>query len=534
MTGIFPDSLPAKIIIMRLKKLVYSIALLLPFIGNAQVVENTQPQSGDPIAAMLDSLVSIRNVVRLSETNLQQPPVFSENDAVLSDAFIQERISKISTPIPLTYNYQVKNYISLYASQRAQLTSRVLGLSRLYFPYFEQMLDKYNLPVELKYLAIVESALNPTAVSSAGATGIWQFMYNTGKLYGLNINSYIDERRDVRLATDAACRYFQDMYAIYGDWLLVIASYNCGPGNVNRAIARAGGSKNFWEISRFLPAETRGYVPAFIGATYVMYYAKDYNITPTTPTFTYFDVDTVGVKNNISFRQLSQTLNIPFDVIAFLNPVYKRNMIPGEGNRLYLPTEKISLYLANEEGLYASSGTELQPSSFAIADDVGYVQVKQHVKVRKGENLYSFAKRNYCSAKQVKKWNHLRSNYLKAGQKLVVYTTIKQKPAPVETTTETAANDKTDSAKVNTAVKADTSANTETGAVTSESKTTQVNQTQSAASKCIIHLVQPGDTLWNIAKRYEGVTVELLKEVNNFTPQSTLKVGSKIKIPTVG
>ncbi|HNF31785.1 MAG TPA: LysM peptidoglycan-binding domain-containing protein, partial [Bacteroidia bacterium] len=249
---------------------------------------------------------------------------------------------------------------------------------------------------------------------------------------------------------------------------------------------------------------------------------------------TYFDVDTVGVKNNISFRQLSQTLNIPYDVIAFLNPVYKRNMIPGEGNRLYLPTEKISLYLANEEGLYASSGTELQPSSFAIADDVGYVQVKQHVKVRKGENLYSFAKRNYCSAKQVKKWNNLRSNYLKAGQKLVVYTTIKQKATPVETTTETAANDKTDSAKVNTAVKADSSANTETGAVTSESKTTQVNQTQSAASKCIIHLVQPGDTLWNIAKRYEGVTVELLKEVNNFTPQSTLKVGSKIKIPTVG
>ncbi len=519
---------------MRLKKLVYSIALLLPFIGNAQVVDKTQPNSGDPIAAMLDSLVSIRNVVRLSETNLQQPSVFSENDAVLSDAFIQERISKISTPIPLTYNYQVKNYINLYASQRAQLTSRVLGLSRLYFPYFEQMLDKYNLPVELKYLAIVESALNPTAVSSAGATGIWQFMFNTGKMYGLNINSYIDERRDVRLATDAACRYFQDMYAIYGDWLLVIASYNCGPGNVNRAIARAGGSKNFWEISRFLPAETRGYVPAFIGATYVMYYANEYNITPIAPTFTYFDVDTVGVKNKISFRQLSQTLNIPYDVIAFLNPIYKRNMIPGEGSRLYLPTEKISMYLANEESLYAASGTELQPSSFAIADDVGYVQVKQHVKVRKGENLYTFARRNDCSAKQVKKWNGLRSNYIKAGQKLVVYATIKQKSVPVENTTTTAANNKADSVNENNTVKADSASQTETDAVTTDNKTTEVSQAQSAASKYIIHLVQPGDTLWNIAKRYDGITVEKLKEVNNFTPYSTLKVGSKLKIPTAG
>ena len=152
------------------------------------------------------------------------------------------------------------------------------------------MLDKYNIPVEFKYLSIVESALNPVAVSSAGATGIWQFMYNTGKLYGLNINSYIDERRDVMKATDAACRYFKEMYDIYGDWLLVVASYNCGPRNVNRAIARAGGSKNFWEISRFLPAETRGYVPAFIAATYVMNYANDYQIYPKAPAYTFYDV----------------------------------------------------------------------------------------------------------------------------------------------------------------------------------------------------------------------------------------------------
>ncbi len=515
---------------MPIKKILVLIAGFLPLVGFSQVSSDDMAiKPGDPVVSTLDSLLSIRNVLRLSEADMISKDAVAPNAVVLSNDFIQSRISKISTPVPLTYNNQVKRYIELYASQRVQLTSRVLGLSRLYFPVFEQMLDKYNIPVEFKYLSIVESALNPIAVSSAGATGIWQFMYNTGKLYGLNINSYIDERRDVIKATDAACRYFKEMYDIYGDWLLVVASYNCGPGNVNRAIARAGGSKNFWEISRFLPAETRGYVPAFIAATYVMNYASDYQIYPTAPAYTFYDVDSVGVKEKVSLRQLSQTLDIPYDVISFLNPIYKRGIIPGEGYKLNLPSEKISQYIANEATIYALSGNELAPFSVALADDANYVQVKRHVKVRKGESIYAFAQRNDCTASQVKKWNRLRSNHLVAGRSLVVMAMVKQTPAK-SVNDNIAENKKAPDVKDSSTVCADS---TEETIVTSsvEQKKSNVQTEVKQHPDFIYHLVQPGDTLWNIAKRYDGVTVESLKEVNNFSSKYTLKVGAKIKVP---
>ncbi len=354
-------------------KLKVTIALLLgmvSFFTNAQEADDNSNviRPKDPIVTMLDSLVTIKNVIRYTETN-SLPNTSSENVPVYTDIETQEKMAKMSTPIPMTFNKQVKDYINLYAYKRGQLTSRVVGLSRLYFPTFEQTLDKYGIPIEFKYLAIVESALNPTAVSPMGATGIWQFMYNTGKLYNLNINSYIDERRDVQLATDAACRYFKDMYEVYGDWLLVVASYNCGPGNVNRAIARAGGSRNFWEISKYLPAETRGYVPAFIAVTYVMNYAKDFNIVPVAPAFSFYEIDSIGVKNKISFRQLSQSLDIPYDVLAFLNPTYKKGIIPGEGYKLNLPSGKIALYVANENNIYNTSSKELEPTSFALKNE---------------------------------------------------------------------------------------------------------------------------------------------------------------------
>jgi membrane-bound lytic murein transglycosylase D len=513
---------------------------ILPFFGNAQyATDENLFKPKDPIVTMLDSLVALRNVIRLSEIDMLSNDNIDENAANLSDEFIQTRISKISTPIPLTFNKQVKDYITMYAAKRPQLTSRVLGLSRLYFPIFEQTLDKYNLPIEFKYLSIVESALNPTAVSPMGATGIWQFMYNTGKMYNLTINSYIDDRRDVQLATDAACRYFKDMYAIYGDWLLVVASYNCGPGNVNRAIARAGGSKNFWEISKFLPAETRGYVPAFIAISYVMNYAKEYKITPVTPAFTFFNVDTIGVKNKLTFRQLSDMLNIPYDVISFLNPTYKKGVIPGEGYKLYLPAEKIALYLANEDNIYARSGKDLEPSSFAISEpDVNYVQVKKYVAVKKGESLFAFANRHDCSAALIKKWNKLKSNHVSAGQKLLVLVTVPQKTAKTSTAL-LPSKVKQDSVKAADSclvqAQKDSSTDRENVALTTDSHENQsmeVGGAANGAAKYIYHLVQPGDTLWNIARRYDGVTVEVLKEVNNFTPKSTLKVGDKIKVPS--
>lgn len=532
-----------------------TIALLLGFASSfvrAQEVsdDNSIMKPKDPIVTMLDSLVTLKNVIRYTESN-SLPNGIDKTVPVYTDEETMAKMAKISTPIPMTFNKQVKDYINLYAYKRGALTARVSGLSRLYFPTFEQTLDKYGIPIEFKYLSIVESALNPTAVSPMGASGIWQFMYNTGKLYNLNINSYIDERRDVALATDAACRYFKEMYEVYGDWLLVVASYNCGPGNVNRAIARAGGSKNFWEISKYLPAETRGYVPAFIAVTYVMNYSKDFNISPVAPAFCFYEIDTIGVKNKISFKQLSLSLDVPYDVLAFLNPTYKKGIIPGEGYKLSLPANKIALYIANEENIYNQSGKELEPTSFALKvdnsdqGDYNYKRVKKYFKVKRGESLYQFADRTDCSAKEVKKWNRLKSTKLKSGQSLMVYANVKQKKA-VKRDNDDAniASAKKDSSKSNDSTVAVTSTTndslSETANVVSDDNANSGDDAQVASaekgtkskSKYVYHLVQPGDTLWNIAKRYDGVTVEMIKQVNNLTSKSMIKVGSKIKVPS--
>lgn len=248
------------------------------------------------------------------------------------------------------------------------------------------------------------------------------------------------------------------------------------------------GSKNFWEISRFLPAETRGYVPAFIAATYVMNYANDYQIYPKAPAYTFYDVDSVGVKEKVSLRQLSQTLDIPYDVISFLNPIYKRGIIPGEGYKLNLPAEKISQYIANEETIYALSGKELAPFSVALADNADYVQVKRHVKVRKGESIYAFAQRNDCTASQVKKWNRLKSNHLVAGRSLVVMAMVKQTPAK-SVNDNIAENKKVPDVKDSSTVCADS---TEETIVTSG--VDQKNNVQTEVKQhpdFIYHLVQP-------------------------------------------
>jgi membrane-bound lytic murein transglycosylase D len=507
-------------------------AVLSALVSVAQETESGGMKPNDPIVAMLDSLVTLKNVIRYSNITAVNSP--DETAPFYSEDIIRERISKIATPIPLTLNKQVKEYINLYAYKRPQLTARVLGLSKLYFPTFEQALDKYNLPIEFKYLSVVESALNPTAVSHCGATGIWQFMFNTGKLYNLNINSYIDERRDVNLATDAACRYFKEMYEVYGDWLLVVASYNCGPGNVNRAIARAGGSKNFWDISRFLPAETRGYVPAFIAVCYVMNYAAEHNISPVAPAFSFYDIDSVGVKNKISLRQLSNSLDIPYDVLSFLNPIYKKGVIPGEGYKLNLPANKVALFVTNEESIHNQSKQELDPYS-TVASNTNYREVKKWYIVKKGETLTQFARRTDCSSKEIKRWNKLHSNTIRKGQKLMVYVLQKEKidnVAENNNAVDTIAKD--DSSKAIASTNADSSLldSSRNVIVSVETNNETISQKgNNNITKYVYHTVQAGDTLWNIAKRYDGVTVETLKEINNLSSKSKIKVGLKLKVP---
>lgn len=541
----------------------------------AQVSDSTQNITA--ISSMLDSLVTLNHVVRFncldancfnaSMANTGVIPYFSEDEYIA-------RMSKISCPIPLSYNRYVKDFIDLYAYKRRALTQRVMGLSNLYFPMYEEVLDKEGLPLEFKYLSIIESALNPVAVSRVGATGLWQFMYSTGIIYDLKVNSFTDDRRDPVKSTYAACKYFKDMYSIYGDWLLVIASYNCGAGNVNKAIKRSGGKKNFWEIMQYLPAETRSYVPAFIAVTYVMNYSREHNLYPITPAYSYFQVDTINVTKQVNFNVLANQIDLPLDVISFLNPIYKKNYIPDteESYTLRLPTNKIALYMAKEEQILALSTPPPKPTmpvvaravvrdssstdSTTIAQQIDssrvnqveqpevktqykYVDkkvVKTHV-VRRNESLASVAALYGMSAAELKRMNRLRSNNLLKGQRLSVNTTVKVK-VPIENNNQ--AIIKTKSTQNNSVV--DTvvdDATPRTTNVVTQADTTNIGSAnmsttnQAKQPKYVYHLVQPGDTLWNIAKRYNGVTIEMIKNINNLR-SSQLKVGTKLKVLVSG
>jgi membrane-bound lytic murein transglycosylase D len=523
-------------------------------------VSSTVEEEYDPISSLLDSLVTINNVVRYNQldANCFDPnAVVPGAVPVFSNDVYEKRMASIHSPIPLSYNAHVKGFIDMYAVKKRGLTQRVMGLSNLYFPIFEEALDREGLPLEFKYLSIVESALNPIAVSRVGATGIWQFMYNTGLQYNLKVNSYTDERRDPILATHAACQYFKDMYSIYGDWLLVIAAYNCGAGNVNKAIKRSGGKTNFWEIMNYLPAETKNYVPAFIAITYVMQFSREHNLYPVSPAYSYFEVDTVVVNQPVNFRTLASTLDLPLDVISYLNPIYKRGLIPDVGGNyvLRLPTNKMALYLLSQESIFAESLPPARPvmnnyrnrvrvsedndnnddneEVSANNDSNSYQEQTKRVKkthtVRKGESLGKIAAKYDMTVAQVKKMNKLRSSTVRKGQRLTVYNWVKTKvPVKVPSNTELALK-KEQAQKADTVQKTETVAENDADAdkVSSEETASQEKATPKPAFK--YYIVQPGDTLWNIAKRYEGLTVEMIKDINNLS-NTNIKPGTKLKV----
>jgi membrane-bound lytic murein transglycosylase D len=510
-------------------------------VNDSDTEKSTITQCSDPIVEMLDSLVTLNNVIRYNNLNASSNSNnsfdLSKNAPDFSDEVYADRISKISTPIPLVYNEQVKNYITLYALRKRELTSRVLGLSQLYFPLFEEILDKEGLPIEFKYLSVIESALNPTAKSHAGATGIWQFMLNTGKLYDLKVNSYTDDRRDPVKATYAACKYFRDMYEIYHDWLLVIAAYNCGAGNVNKAIIRSGGSTNFWEISRYLPLETRCYVPAFIAVCYVMNYSTEHNIFPVAPAYSYFEVDTLTIHHRTTLSKISKNVDLPLDVVSFLNPVYKKGIIPqtNEAQIVRLPSNKISAFLMNEKDIYTSDPSDPAPILAKLPvklkdnndGDFNYTykQVKKTHVVKRGETLAELADDYNCASKDIKKLNKLKSSKLHAGQKLKILAWVKVKnPVTQQGNTETAGNTSRESS---TATPNETIKTENTTAVSANSSDSSQGENQ---TKYIFHLVQRGDTLWSIARRYEGATVDQIRELNKITDNKNLKAGTKIKV----
>lgn len=350
-------------------------------------------------------------------------------NVIFPDSVYTNRLYRMPTEMELSFNSVVKSHIEMYANRRREQVSYMLALSDYYFPMFEQALDKYGLPLELKYLPVIESALNPVAVSRAGATGLWQFMLYTGKGYGLEVNSLVDERRDPYKATEAAVRYLKDLYAIYGDWNLVIAAYNCGPGNVNKAIARSGGKRDYWQIYNYLPRETRGYVPAFIAANYIMSHYADHQICPAHSYNTTTALDTVYVKERIHLEQIAGVLNVSISELRRMNPQFRRDVIPGDykAYALVLPSEKMYAFIDKNSEIinfnrdryltHRSSTDEYLGNMISAASGNS---ANVYYRVRKGDNLSAIAGKNGISLSQLKSWNGLRSNRIGVGKRLIV------------------------------------------------------------------------------------------------------------------
>ena len=335
---------------------------------------------------------------------------------IYTDSAYAYRLQSLESEIPMDYNEFVRPYIDLYTIKRRKLTSKMLSLSTYYFPIFEEILDREGMPQELKYLAVIESALNPNAVSRVGAAGMWQFMRATGRMYGLSHSNAYDERRDVMKATEAAIKYLRNSYRIYGDWLLVIASYNCGPGNVNKAIKRAGNVKNFWVIQKYLPAETRGYVPAFIGAAYAMNYASEHNIYPSTELAIETHTDTVYVDNRYNLRTLATLLDMDIEQIKLMNPALKQGVIPFYQGKIpvTLPYSKAMLLTS------MLATPDFKPATdYLLAERKPSPDYILH-KVKRGESLSTIARKYRIQANDIKSWNKLSGNKLTTGKQLKI------------------------------------------------------------------------------------------------------------------
>lgn len=474
----------------------------------------------------------------------------------LSDQDYIDRLQKMPTVIEMPFNPIVRSFIKMYVERKKGLVESMLGMSLYYMPIFEEALDKYGLPMELRNLAVIESALNPNAVSKAGATGLWQFMAPTAQGEGLEVNSLVDERRDPYRSSDAAARYLKKLYDTYGDWSLAIAAYNCGPGNVNKALRRAGGGKkDFWEIYRFLPSETRDYIPAFIAANYAMTYYKDHNISPvlaSKPIIT----DSVHVCRRVHFQQISDVLGIPMDELRVLNPQYRTDLIPGDIKPypLVLPNLQALNYLANEDSivnhnaeLYARRDVVMPATGTKVSDGAGgeYIEevvVKYH-KVRKGETLASVAKRYGVSQSEVKRANK-GSRSLKRGTTLKLNTIrrryVESAPAPADSTAvqNPVTADNLTAPADSTAVSTNAEAVDSVAAVPVATPASKVSKAlnnsgnkaaRDSKPKTVSHTVKSGENLFKIANRY-GITVDELKKANGLK-NDNIAAGKTLTIP---
>lgn len=419
--------------------------------------------------------------------------IIGNTTTILSTDLLKKRLNDLDlkTPFHLAYNPALEKVINSYLKYRKKYYPALMAKAKYYFPMFEQHLDQYDVPLEMKYLAIVESALRPNARSRVGATGLWQFMYGTGVQFNLKVNSYVDDRQDPVKATIAACKYLSQLYKIFGDWDLALAAYNSGPGNVSKAIKRSGGYKNYWNIRPFLPRETAGYVPAFYATMYIFEYAEDHGIYPEPPKIFHFETDTIRVKRTISFDQISEKTKIDTELLSFLNPSYKLDIIPYIKNKDYavrLPRKSIVEFLDKEKEIYALANEDEAkrekplPKYFEMDKRIRY-------KVRSGDYLGKIANKFGVRVRDIKRWNGLRNHRLKIGQRLSIYP--KKMAIP---------------------------------------KQTSKRKVKTPKGKHEIYIVKNGDSLWTISKKYPSVSIEQIKKWNNIWSVKSLKPGMKLKI----
>lgn len=503
-------------------------------------------------AAKIDSLwmkdMTSLNIYDQLLTDIKTIDVDQKVEYELPTELLKERLKKMDekSPFNIEYNIGLENVIKSFLKNRKKTFERLMGISQFYFPLFEEELAKNNIPLEIKYLAVIESALNPKAVSHCGATGLWQFMYQTGKQYGLNINSYVDERNEPMASSKAASQYMTNMYKIFNDWDLVLAAYNSGPGNVAKAIRRSGGQQNYWNIRKNLPKETQGYLPAFLATMYIFEYHKEHGIIPNKAVAHHFETDTVLVKKAMTFKQISNLLDISEDELKFFNPSYKRNEIPyvtGEFNQLTLPKDKIAIFTSNENKIYAYLDNEagkrerpyqeivnskIKDSSTIALNEVRFVNRMRNYKVRRGDDLAEIANKFGVNVSDIKKWNGLRTSKAKVGRSLKIIITER-----------IAYKDKIEyskKAEIIVAKQVDSTISRtlkpeKTDAVTKLDKTEKVFKTEKITVNKDIsktHKVKKGETLGKIADDY-NVTVASLKKWNRLK-KDNVGLGKNLKI----